>query len=199
MFASCCLLLSQIIGLIAFSKDLTIISYWNHIYSSLNLISMLMLLIGLVGTFLYHFQRIGKFGIVSFVVAFMGTMLIAGDAWFEAFVVPFVANTAPQLVNEVPSGSLIIGALLSFLSFSIGWILVGISCLKARIIPKYISILIICGGIFGFKALTIPYLFVLAIAVGFLGKWIYDNPKINYYENKPSLISKKDNRKPYHK
>ena len=120
MFASCCLLLSQIIGLIAFSKDLTIISYWNHIYSSLNLISMLMLLIGLVGTFLYHFQRIGKFGIVSFVVAFMGTMLIAGDAWFEAFVVPFVANTAPQLVNEVPSGSLIIGALLSFLSFSIG-------------------------------------------------------------------------------
>ncbi|MFJ8513412.1 hypothetical protein [Lysinibacillus xylanilyticus] len=110
----------------------------------------------------------------------------------------FVANKAPLLVNEVPSGSLIIGALLSFLSFSIGWILVGISCLKARIIPKYISILIICGGIFGFKALTIPYLFILAIAVGFLGKWIYDNPKLTY-ENMPSLIPKKDNRKPYHK
>ncbi|MNN75001.1 hypothetical protein D3C81_1912640 [compost metagenome] len=44
---------------------------------------------------------------------------------------------------------------------------------KSRIVPRYISLMIICGGVFGFKALTIPYLGVLAIAIGLLGIWLY--------------------------
>ncbi len=174
IFTSCCLIISQIIGISALDhQDLSKISYWDHIYTSLNLISMFTLLIGLIGIYLYQHYRLGRFGVISYFIAFFGTVLIAGDAWFEAFVVPFLTSVSPNLVNEEPSGSLIVGALLSFLSFSIGWILVGISSLRAGILPKYISILIILGGVFGFKALTIPYLGVLAVAIGLLGGWIY--------------------------
>lgn len=174
IFTSICLVISQIIGITALDhEDETNITFWDHIYTSLNLLSLSTLLIGLVGIFLYQYNQLGRFGITSFFLAFFGTVLIAGDAWFEAFVVPFLSSISPQLVNEVPSGSLIIGALLSFFSFSIGWIMVGISSYKARVWPKYISILIICGGIFGFKALTIPYLGVLGIAIGILGGWMY--------------------------
>jgi hypothetical protein len=172
--SSICLIISQIIGITAIDpQDLTNIKFWDHIYTSLNILAMFTLLLGLVGIFLYQYERLGKFGVMSFSLAFLGTVLIAGDAWFEAFVVPFLASVSPQIVNEDPSGSLIIGALLSFLSFSIGWILVGITSYKASVLPKYISILLIIGGIFGFKALTIPYLGILGISIGLLGRWMY--------------------------
>ncbi|WP_018759962.1 hypothetical protein [Paenibacillus terrigena] len=176
IIASVGLVSSQIIGMTTgvAQSNKTYFGLWDHIYSSLNLISMFALLIGLVGIFLYQYDRLGKRGVISIGLAFFGTVLVAGDVWFEAFAVPFVAKVAPQVASANPGSSIIVGALLTFLSFSLGWIMVGVSSYKAGVIPKYICILIIIGGIFGFKALTIPYLGVMGIAIGILGVWMYN-------------------------
>ncbi|MNX91803.1 hypothetical protein D3C86_1239140 [compost metagenome] len=174
LLTSCCFIISQIIGLTCIvNKEQTQIEMWDYIYTGINLFSLFILLICLVGIFLLHLNRTGKLGIIGYLIAFAGTVLIAGDAWFEAFVVPFLSSVSPQIAHQDPSGSLIVGALISFSLFSIGWITVGISMYKSRIVPRYISLMIICGGVFGFKALTIPYLGVLAIAIGLLGIWLY--------------------------
>lgn len=180
IFTSSCLIISQIIGISSLDhQDSTNMSYWDHIYTSLNLLSLFTLLIGLVGISIFQYNKCGRFSEISFFLAFFVTALIAGDAWFEAFVVPFVASESPQLMNKA-GVSMIIGASLSFSTFSIGWIMVGISSLRTKIIPKYISILIICGGIFGFQALTPPYFGVLGIAIGILGVWMYSESSIRH-------------------
>ena len=42
--------------------------------------------------------------LIAFLVAFLGTVLVAGDWWFEAFVVPWLADVAPQSLEVTPSG-----------------------------------------------------------------------------------------------
>jgi hypothetical protein len=173
LLSSFLLITTQIIGI--FTDHSSIHSFWLIIYSIFNLLAFFLLLIALFGIYIFQSSANGKFGFISFSIAVLGTMLIVGDAWFEAFVVPFISDVAPIVEKTSPSGMLIIGAVFTFSTFCIGWLLFGISCYKTRIIPRYISFLLCIGGIFGFKALTIPYLGFLAIPIGILGYWMIKN------------------------
>jgi hypothetical protein len=39
---------------------------------------------------------LGRLGLIGYVTAFLGTLMVAGDWWFEAFVVPTTATEAPE-------------------------------------------------------------------------------------------------------
>jgi hypothetical protein len=67
--------------------------------------------------------------------------------------------------DGVPPLSMMVGAVLTFFTFSIGWLLFGISCYKLKMFPKWLSILLIIGAILGQKVLTVPNIIVLSSSV----------------------------------
>ena len=58
------------------------------------------------------------------------------------------------------------------LLFSLGWALVGLASLRARVLPPAVSIAITLGGLLGFKAATPPWGVALGLAVATAGAWL---------------------------
>jgi len=129
------------------------------------------LLIALVAVYAWQANRAGTFGVIGFVAALAGTLFLAGDAWFEAFAVPWLADVAPEALHK-PSGLLMIGAFTSYVLFAGGWVLFALASLRARAFPAAISVAILVGGVIGFYALVPPFAVPLGLAIAWLGVWM---------------------------
>jgi hypothetical protein len=137
----------------------------------LALLAQYMLLLALTALYARQSKAVGKLGLVGYLVAFLGVLLVAGDWWYEAFMVPQIAVHAPQLL-DIPwtsSGTIVASAVATAGLFSLGWILFGIATLRARLFPVGPAILMIIGGAVGLLALDAGYQIPLAIAVGWMG------------------------------
>jgi hypothetical protein len=130
------------------------------------------LMLALIGAYGHGLHKAGRLGTVAFISAVVGTMMLGGDLWFETFAVPWIADEAPAAFDTDPTIVLGLGAIASYLSFAIGWVLVGIAGYRSRVIPKPISVAIVVGGVVGFQALLAPFAIPLALAVGSLGVWM---------------------------
>jgi hypothetical protein len=108
----------------------------------LTLLAVYLLLLGLVGLYARQAAASGTLGLV----AVLGTMLLAGVWWLEAFAVPYAALKAPALVAATPSGRLLAGRSVSFGGFALGWVLFGLASLRARVFPRDAALLLIIGG-----------------------------------------------------
>jgi hypothetical protein len=117
----------------------------THAFESvLLLISFgLLLPLGLVGLYARQSEATGPLGLVGFVVAFAGTVLVSGFVWVDTFVAPELATSAPRLIESGPPP----GRALSFLVFGIGWALFGIASLVGRVYPRSASALLIVGAV----------------------------------------------------
>ncbi len=130
------------------------------------------LMLALIGAYGWGLQRAGRFGVIAFVTAIVGTMLLGGDLWFETFAVPWLADEAPAALDTDPTTVLAIGAVLSYLSFAIGWALFGVASYRARAFPTVICAAIAVGGLLGFSALVAPLGIPIGLAVLSLGVWM---------------------------
>jgi hypothetical protein len=110
--------------------------------SGLRLLSIVLLLWALIGIYGRQSRAAGTFGLWAFVVAFLGTALVAGNVWAEVFVWPTLAQVAPNLLS-VPSLYLSTGLSLSFPLFGIGLILFGVATFRAGVYPRWAAILLI--------------------------------------------------------
>jgi hypothetical protein len=127
--------------------------------SALRLIAFGVLLpLGLVGLYARQSEAVGPLGLVVFVVAFAGTMLVSGFAWVDTFLAPELAASAPRLTESGPPP----GRALSFLVFGIGWILFGLASLVGRVYPRSASALLIAGAVI----LTVVTLTLLPVPLG---------------------------------
>jgi hypothetical protein len=70
----------------------------------LALLGMCTLLLAHTAIYVSEPRRFGKLGLVGYLFAFVGTTLVAGDWWFEAFVVPSIAPRLPTSWNYPPAG-----------------------------------------------------------------------------------------------
>jgi len=137
------------------------------------LIGFCMLMLALVAAYGWQAEKAGTFGLVAFLTAIVGTMLLAGDLWFETYAVPWIADSqAPQILDEDPSALIAAGAVSSYVLFAVGWALFAIASLRARIFPRAICLAIAIGGVIGFSALLSPFGIPLALAIGWLGVWM---------------------------
>lgn len=136
---------------------------------ALALLAQYVLLLALTGLYTRQAPAVGTLGLVGYLVAFLGTLLVARDWWYEAFVGPGIAIHAPQLADMPYDGSLVAGAIATIGSFSLGWILFGIATLRGYLLPAAPAILVIIGGAVGALVLWTPYQIPLAIAVGWMG------------------------------
>ena len=131
--------------------------------------AMYALLIALGGLYATQATAAGRLGLIGYLVAALGTLLIAGDWWYEAFVGPQIAALAPELLKTAPSGSILIGAAISVGSFALGWVIIGIATYRAHVFPRGAAILTVIGGVAGILALSAPFQIPLALAVGWMG------------------------------
>ena len=113
--------------------------------------------------------RAGALGTAGLVGAVTGTVLMAGDWWYETFAVSFYAEVAPQVLDVKGAGWLAAGGLVSYVVFALGWALVGIAALRAGTFSRWAGIALIVGGIAGFGAVLPPYGFALGAAVAWAG------------------------------
>jgi hypothetical protein len=131
------------------------------------------LMLALIGAYGWGLDKApGRLGVIAFVTAIVGTMLLGGDLWFETFAVPWLADEAPAALDTDPTTLLAIGAISSYLCFAVGWLLFGIASFRARVFPTAICVVIAIGGVIGFRALLSPTGIPLGLAVAWLGVWM---------------------------
>ena len=141
------------------------------------LAGFIVLMFALIAVYGLQRQRAGRLGVAAFAVAIAGTMMLAGDLWFESFAVPWLAaGPGAQGLTSQPSLIMALGAISSYVLFAAGWTLFGIASARARVFPLVISIAIIVGGIAGYQALLAPFGIPLGLALTALGIWIVKRP-----------------------
>src|SRR5688572_27462838 len=96
--------------------------------SGAQLLAMVLLLVGLVALFARQAEVFGALGLAGFLLALIGTAMAAGALWSQVFVVPQLAQAAPEVADR-GAGSVLAGYLLSFLLFGVGWLVFGVATL----------------------------------------------------------------------
>ena len=164
------------IALWTFDQRMNVETSQNPVFMAakiLLLAGFIVLMFALIALYGLQAQKAGRLGVAAFSAAIVGTMMLAGDLWFEAFAVPWIAaGPAPESLTAKPSVTFGLGAIVSYFLFAAGWTLFGIASVRARVFPLAISIAVIIGGIAGYQALLAPWGIPLGLAVASLGIWI---------------------------
>ncbi len=131
----------------------------------LYLLSGALLLLGLVGLYTSQSEETGILGLIGFLAAFFGTVLLAGALWFELFITPALAAEAPGLAQAELG---LAGFILVFLFGAVGWVLFGIATLRARVYPRWAAVLLIVGGVVAFFPVPLAGI-IFSVAIAWLG------------------------------
>ena len=77
-------------------------SVTSVIQSVVLMLVVALLLVGLVGLYIRVAEATGRFGLVGFLVALVGTGMVMGVLWDQTFTVPALAQDAPTLLETAP-------------------------------------------------------------------------------------------------
>jgi hypothetical protein len=153
----------------------------------LYLIGSVLLLVGLVGLYIRQSEASGILGLVGFAAAFLGSALVLGAFWTELFVAPFLANTAPAVLDAGPTGTLAVGFTLTFVVFlPLGWLLFGLAALRARVYPRAAAIALMVGAVISFLPIPASGI-VLDVVVAWLGFTLFTG--LGASDERPSRVS----------
>ena len=150
-------------------------SFWiatQSLRMGLALAAMFALQVALTGLYARQAHATGRLALIGYLTASLGTLLVAGDWWYEAFIGPALRAEAPEILATAPGGSILIGAALTTVAFAAGWLLFGLASVRANVLPRPAAVLMTLGGVVGILALIAPFQVTLAIAVGWLGLWL---------------------------
>ena len=150
-------------------------SFWiatQSLRMGLALLAMFALLLALTGLYARQVPESGKLGLVGYLVAFLGTILVAGNWWYEAFIGPALREQAPEILTTAPGGAILIGAALTGLAFAAGWVTFGLASFRAGVFPRRAALLMAVAGVAGVLTLISPFQIPLALAVGWMGLWL---------------------------
>ena len=128
------------------------------------LLGTVLILFGLFGLYASQSEATGTLGLVGFLVAFLGTALTVGAKWAQTFIAPIVAERAPELLEAEN-----LAFPLSFATFALGWLLLGVATLRARVYPRWAAVLLIVGAAITFFPFLPTPAVVLGVAVACLG------------------------------
>ena len=193
--AAALIVTSQFLGLYAIDpRNLigTVTTTPAGVFQITKLASVILLLVALVGLYARQAVESGVLGAISFVVAMIGTALVAGDFWYEGLVVPWLAVAAPQVLVEAATGQVAafatvsLGSFITFTIFAVGWALFGLATAKAGVFPRVAGVVVAIGGAVAFLGGFPPYQIGLALGVGWMSGWLVvrgtadsENPRIS--------------------
>jgi hypothetical protein len=162
--------LLQVVGPMIVSE-----SFWfatQSVRYGLALVAMFVLLIALTGLYARQTPETANLGLIGYVTASLGTLLVAGDWWHEAFAGPVLREKVPELLATAPGGTLLIGATVTSVMFAAGWVIFGLASIRAGVFPRRQAVLMTVAGVAGVLALVSPFQIPLALAVGWMGLWL---------------------------
>lgn len=111
----------------------------------------ILILLGLVSVYARQAEEAGIFGIVGFLAAFVSMALVVGVFWTFTFVAPSAAIEAPAFLdNEQAAGPLMLGFMLTFMSFPVGLALFGLATFRARVFPRAAAAVLTLGALVSF-------------------------------------------------
>ncbi len=137
-------------------------------HHGLLMLATLLLLAGIPGLHARQSEAAGRLGWAGFLVAFVGTALLMAHFWGQTFIAPVLAATAPELIDQ-PTPLLMAEIMLSFLLFTLGWVLFGVSMLRARVYPRAAAGLLIVGSLIPMIGRIAGSALVLGVALIWLG------------------------------
>ena len=138
-------------------------------------LSFCLLLLAIVAVYVRQAREPSAWWDIGAGAALVGIMNLGGNFWFEGFVTPWLAAVAPEALNQTPSGVFVLGAYLSYVLFSAGWVLFAIAGLRTHAFPGLIALAIVVGGLLGFIA-SPPFGVPLGLAIAWLGIWMLSSP-----------------------
>jgi len=124
---------------------------WS-IAHGLHFLGATLVLVGLVGLYLWQAPRLGRLGLAGFVVAFVGTAMFVGTGMITVFVWPMVAREAPQAVAlggamfDRPS---LVALGLTAVTVTVGYVLFGLTMLRAGLAPRWMTVVWVVGAVTG--------------------------------------------------
>jgi hypothetical protein len=145
------------------------------IQSVASIVAFAFLVLALFAVYERQAAAAGWLGVIGLSAALIGTVFMAGDWWYEAFAVPWMADVAPVVFETGAGGRLLIGGLASFALFSFGWALFGAASIRARVFPRAISVAILIGGVLAGIPIAGAYLYgslIFGLAIASLGVWL---------------------------
>ena len=93
----------------------------------------------------------------AWLLALVGTVLVTGGYWGNAFVTPAIARAAPEVVDGGPPGLVVTGLVLSSVVFAIGWVTTGVVALRAGTVRRPAAVLLIVSSVIA----AVPIAFTL--------------------------------------
>jgi len=171
LVAAALIVLSQVLrlgmGVILGSDSATTLAH--TVTYGVALLGMFALILALTAVYASESAVLGRLGLIGYVTALLGTLLVAGNWWFEAFAVPMIAKESPAFLDLPLGASVLTGAISTLAAYTIGWLLFAIACLRVETIPRPAAVLLVVGALTGPLALSTPYQIPLALAIGWIG------------------------------
>ena len=141
----------------------------------LGLVAALLILLGLPALYMHQARQAGRLGLIAFVVVFIGMALVTSNAYFGTFIQPglvdliSLAEGAGVTVQEPAEA--VAGFIISMLLYLLGWLLFGLSTLRARVLPRWATVVVLLGLVTGFLfiATTFPLLALPVTEIGIAG------------------------------
>ena len=115
--------------------------------SLLTLLAGTLLLGGLVGLYVRQSEAAGRLGVIGFLLAFFVTTFVTGDFYANTFVTPMVALEAPAFLDNPLSGFLQVWLPFDFVLLALGWLLLAVVTVRARVYPRVASWLLLVGAV----------------------------------------------------
>lgn len=117
--------------------------------AGLSLVASLLLPFGLFGIYAHRGERTGRLGLAGFGLAFLGSLMVAGSDWANAFMAPVVAKEAPGIsfleTTGAPAGLLQTGISLSFLPLTLGLVLMAVTAIRHATFPRWQPALLVAA------------------------------------------------------
>jgi hypothetical protein len=146
---------------------------------SLKVLMAALALAGITGMYARQVRQTGVLGLVGYLLFSVGYLLILGTVFAAAFVLPTIAATDPTYVDAVTKASNTgasaegIGLMADVLkaqgaAYLIGGLLFGVALFRARVLPRWASLLLAVGGLVSAALTFMPDAFhrVLALPNG---------------------------------
>src|SRR5215208_1460585 len=108
-------------------------------------VSAMHMLFSLVGLYARQVEKTGWLGLVGFVLAFIGTVLVDSIFVMASTVIHLVAVQAPTLFDQAAAPPTF-GVLMVVLGFILGYTLFGIATMRAGVLPRGSGLLLIIGS-----------------------------------------------------
>jgi hypothetical protein len=114
--------------------------------------------------------RVADRGVAGAAIAVVGTVLVAGGGWAALFVLPALAEQAPELLDSGLE-SVVVGYIASYVVFTVGWVWTGVTLIRARLVPTWLGVLVAVGGALAFVPAPEAFrLLVVSVAASLLAR-----------------------------